>query len=301
MIFRLGDQTPPPAKRITDTVIERLEHQYEVDPELMRVLHAAVQAAQKSRRRQIDGAIVLAAVVGDGKSPAAGLLKAHGLTFEEAIRALQKANAKANAQARSRQFATPGPARPPQADQSQSEQVSPQETVEPARPAASLEPLNVRVPQETGQSVEEILAAARARIQQRTAAMTGRSTEPSQAPPVAETSESVQPSDGESADDPIEPTPAKPEKAGLRDQVEPASAPASAGPPAPQKIHRIRLNRRFSIASITFSTRRRKTISSRSSTCITTTNCIPIPISICRASWRSGDKLPNVIEIVRTP
>ena len=42
------------------------------DPELLRVLHAAVQAAQQSRRRQIDGAIVLAAVVGDGKSPAAG-------------------------------------------------------------------------------------------------------------------------------------------------------------------------------------------------------------------------------------
>ncbi|NJO24042.1 MAG: hypothetical protein HC868_15375 [Sphingomonadales bacterium] len=79
------------------------------DPELLRVLHAAVQAAQQSRRRQIDGAIVLAAVVGDGKSPAAGLLKAHGLTFEEAIRALQKANAKANAQARSKQFATPAP------------------------------------------------------------------------------------------------------------------------------------------------------------------------------------------------
>ena len=80
------------------------------DPELLRVLHAAVQAAQQSRRRQIDGAIVLAAVVGDGKSPAAGLLKAHGLTFEEAIRALQKANAKANAQARSKQFAAPAPA-----------------------------------------------------------------------------------------------------------------------------------------------------------------------------------------------
>ena len=78
------------------------------DPELLRVLHAAVQAAQQSRRRQIDGAIVLAAVVGDGKSPAAGLLKAHGLTFEEAIRALQKANAKANAQARSKQFANAG-------------------------------------------------------------------------------------------------------------------------------------------------------------------------------------------------
>ena len=79
------------------------------DPELLRVLHAAVQAAQQSRRRQIDGAIVLAAVVGDGKSPAAGLLKSHGLTFEEVIRALQKTNAKANAQARSKQFATPAP------------------------------------------------------------------------------------------------------------------------------------------------------------------------------------------------
>ena len=54
------------------------------DAELLRVLQAAAQAAQQSRRRQIDGAIVLAAIVGDGKSPAAGLLKAHGLTFEEA-------------------------------------------------------------------------------------------------------------------------------------------------------------------------------------------------------------------------
>ena len=85
------------------------------DPELLRVLHAAVQAAQQSRRRQIDGAIVLAAVVGDGKSPAAGLLKSHGLTFEEVIRALQKTNAKANAQARSKQFATPAPTPPPTA------------------------------------------------------------------------------------------------------------------------------------------------------------------------------------------
>src|SRR6516225_8892033 len=47
------------------------------------------------RRRQIDGAIVLAAIVGDGKSPAAGLLKALGMTFEEAIRALQRANTRA--------------------------------------------------------------------------------------------------------------------------------------------------------------------------------------------------------------
>ena len=59
------------------------------------MLQAAASAAQQSRRRQIDGAIVLAAIVGDGKSPAAGLLKALGMTFEEAIRALQRANTKA--------------------------------------------------------------------------------------------------------------------------------------------------------------------------------------------------------------
>src|SRR5262249_53058580 len=70
------------------------------DPELMRVVEAARLAAQQSRRRTIDGAIVLAAIVGDAKSPAAGLLKAHGMTFEEAIRTLQKASA----QARSKQY-----------------------------------------------------------------------------------------------------------------------------------------------------------------------------------------------------
>ena len=44
------------------------------DGELLRVLQAAASAAKQSRRKQIDGAIVLAAVVGDGKTPAAGLL-----------------------------------------------------------------------------------------------------------------------------------------------------------------------------------------------------------------------------------
>ena len=44
-------------------------------------------------------AIVLAAIVGDGKSAAAGLLKGLGLTFEGAIRALQRANAEARVKA----------------------------------------------------------------------------------------------------------------------------------------------------------------------------------------------------------
>jgi hypothetical protein len=37
VIFRLGDQTPPPPKRITDGVVMRFDHVYEVDPELMQV------------------------------------------------------------------------------------------------------------------------------------------------------------------------------------------------------------------------------------------------------------------------
>ena len=49
-IWRLGDQTPPPAKRITDTVIERLEHQYEVDPGLMQITPQQDMPVWDSRR-----------------------------------------------------------------------------------------------------------------------------------------------------------------------------------------------------------------------------------------------------------
>ena len=61
-----------------------------VSADLQRILEAAAAAARGGRRREINGAIVLAAIVGDGKSPAAHLLRAQGLTFEGAIRALQK-------------------------------------------------------------------------------------------------------------------------------------------------------------------------------------------------------------------
>jgi len=58
--------------------------------DLLKVLKLAAMAAQQSARRQIDGAIVLAAIIGDASTPSAGLLKAHGLTFNEVIRVLQK-------------------------------------------------------------------------------------------------------------------------------------------------------------------------------------------------------------------
>ncbi len=59
--------------------------------QLRKILEAAAAAARGGRRRDINGAIVLAAIVGDGKSAAAQMLQARGLTFDEAIRALQSA------------------------------------------------------------------------------------------------------------------------------------------------------------------------------------------------------------------
>jgi hypothetical protein len=60
-----------------------------VAPDLRRILEAAAAAARGGRRREINGAIVLAAIVGDGKSAAAHVLSSLGMTFEGAIRALQ--------------------------------------------------------------------------------------------------------------------------------------------------------------------------------------------------------------------
>ncbi len=62
-----------------------------VSQDLRRILEAAAAAARGGKRRDINGAIVLAAIVGDGRSVAAQMLQAQGLTFDEAIRALQLA------------------------------------------------------------------------------------------------------------------------------------------------------------------------------------------------------------------
>lgn len=61
-----------------------------ISPGLTQILKYATLAAKQGRRPRIDGAIVLAAIVGDERSMAAAFLKAQGLTFEEAIRALQQ-------------------------------------------------------------------------------------------------------------------------------------------------------------------------------------------------------------------
>lgn len=58
--------------------------------DLLKVLKLAATAAQQSARRQMDGAIVMAAIIGDASTPSAGMLRAHGLNFQEVIRVLQK-------------------------------------------------------------------------------------------------------------------------------------------------------------------------------------------------------------------
>ena len=49
-IFRLGDQRPPEPQRITDDVVMRFEHQYEVDPALMQVTPQQDMPAWDSKR-----------------------------------------------------------------------------------------------------------------------------------------------------------------------------------------------------------------------------------------------------------
>ena len=108
------------------------------------VLGYATLAAKQGRRQNIDGAIVLAALIGDGRSMAASFLTAQGLTFQEAVRVLQQGSA-------------------PTA------QTAPDPLSRPAVPTASA----LRRPGAPGVRVqpaktEDILAAARERVEMRT-------------------------------------------------------------------------------------------------------------------------------------
>src|SRR5258706_548088 len=151
---------------------------------LLRIVEYASAAAQQSRRREINGAIVLAAVVGDGRSAAASMLRAQGLTFEEAIKALQRATAAGGARpagdeagaARApspAQVTEPRPAVPPReaapppppAPAPAPPRAAP---VQPRLPGAPAQGAAAHAPSHANgaalQSMDEILAATRLRL-----------------------------------------------------------------------------------------------------------------------------------------
>ena len=111
-VDRLRDDVAGYVGRIADRVLgEGVEPT--LSPDLARVVDAARQAALQSRRQVVNGAIVLAALIGEGRSPAAELLKSHGLTFEEAIRTLQSRPAASGRPARPDAAARPAAPAPP--------------------------------------------------------------------------------------------------------------------------------------------------------------------------------------------
>ncbi|MEQ1711877.1 MAG: Clp protease N-terminal domain-containing protein, partial [Hyphomicrobium sp.] len=146
--------------RIEERAPPDRQGQLVVSSDLRRILEAAAAAAQQGRRREINGAIVLAAVVGDGRSTAAHLLSAHGLTFEGAIHALQRANAQAASPT-----ASPIANQPGAVPQSQPPQ-PPSQPQPPARVAdTATAPQNLPAPQPP--SMDDLLAEARERVRKR--------------------------------------------------------------------------------------------------------------------------------------
>ncbi|MGH1420140.1 MAG: Clp protease N-terminal domain-containing protein [Hyphomicrobiaceae bacterium] len=76
--------------RNEDRHAEGVPTELTISSEVGDIMKAASAAAQ-GRRPEINGAIVLAAIVGDGRSTAAHTLKSQGLTFDHAIKFLRSA------------------------------------------------------------------------------------------------------------------------------------------------------------------------------------------------------------------
>jgi hypothetical protein len=181
-----------------------------ISPALTQVLKYATLAAQQGRRSSIDGAIVLAALVGDGRSMAASFLKAQGLTFEAAIQALRDAAAR-------------GPT--PTANAA----------AQPAAAAPAPTPIS------TTTSAENILAQARERLEtrsQRPEVAPQPSAAPAAAPASQNEPEAARPAPEQSPPPAAAPSPAASSSAATPSPAAPSSAapwphvpPAEAAPP----------------------------------------------------------------------
>jgi len=154
-------------------------------PELIRIVEYAAAAARQSRRREVNGAIVLAAIVGDGQSAAASMLRDQGLTFDEAIKALQRANAAARGGGQSPTQPAPEPGQQGGPSQ-QAGTVASGPQVEASPPRSGTEgqisqgssSAHDQRNAQTGSTIENILAAARRRV---AAGMNG-ARQPSESP-----------------------------------------------------------------------------------------------------------------------
>lgn len=94
-VGRLAADVSAQLGRIEERATEGTQRDVILSTDLKRILEAAAVAASQGKRREINGAIVLAAIVGEGRSTSAHMLRAQGMTFEEAIRALQRSQAAA--------------------------------------------------------------------------------------------------------------------------------------------------------------------------------------------------------------
>jgi neural Wiskott-Aldrich syndrome protein len=195
--------------------------------DLLKVLKLAAMAAQQSSRRQIDGAIVLAAMIGDASTPSAGLLRAHGLTFGEVIRVLQRGTPAAAPPVQ------PGPAQlappPPQkaAPPANQQPPVPSGAADPAPAAAAAQqaaaPAAAPARREDA-STDEILASVRARLQEAAPPAVARRPEPAPA-------EAAQPATVKA-----EPPQAAPSPAAVASETPPAVQPRVESRPAPPPV-----------------------------------------------------------------
>ena len=156
-LARLSAEVSEYLGRSDDRIDPAANQTIAISADLRRILEAAAAAARQGRRREINGAIVLAAIVGDGKSTAANLLRIQGLTFEEAIRALQRATTSP----------LPPPAPTPPAPQPEP-RFEPRPEPPPAPAATDLGPPPSPPDLTRPATTEEILASARERLQSRT-------------------------------------------------------------------------------------------------------------------------------------
>lgn len=79
--------------RLEDRTMAEPRQQPVLGGDIQHIIQSAGAAAQKSNRNVVSSALVLAAIVGDGRSPSAQMLRNQGMTFETAIAALKQANA----------------------------------------------------------------------------------------------------------------------------------------------------------------------------------------------------------------